>query len=141
MVYGGGGIMPDIFVPADTTDVTRYFIEVSGRNILYRYTIEYADRRREALNAVQTLDELQRLLDGDRTLVEDFVAYAARQGVAPVPHEIARSRRLIEAQLRAYIGRNTLLEDNGFYANIHPIDPVVTRAVREMQDSKFKIQN
>ena len=135
VVYGGGGIMPDLFIPADTTDMTPYFIEVSGRNILYRYTIEYADRHREALNRVETLDELRQLLDSDRTLLDDFIAYAARQGVAPKPAEIARSRRLIEAQLRAYIGRNTVLEDNGFYANIHPIDAVVTRAVRLLQDN------
>ena len=129
VVYGGGGIMPDVFVPADTTDVTRYFIEVVGRNILYRYTIEYADRHREALNAVQTLDELEALLDSDRTLVDDFIRYAARKGVAPRYGDIARSRKLIEAQLRAYIGRNTALEDNGFYANIYPVDNVIMRAI------------
>ena len=129
VVYGGGGIMPDVFIPADTTDVTKYFIEVSGRNILYRYTIEYADRHREALNAVKTIDELQALLDSDKTLVDDFVRYAARKGVAPRYGDIARSRRLIEAQLRAYIGRNTALEDNGFYANIYPVDNVVVRAI------------
>ena len=54
--------MPDVFIPADTTDVTKYLVEVAGRNILYRYTIEYADRHREALNAVKTIDELQTLL-------------------------------------------------------------------------------
>ena len=129
VVYGGGGIMPDIFIPADTTDVTKYFLEVVGRNILYRYTIEYADRHRGALNAVQSLDDLQRLLDSDSDLVEDFVRYAARQGVAPRRADIARSRKLIEAQLRAYIGRNTPLEDNGFYANIYPVDNVVMRAI------------
>lgn len=135
VVYGGGGIMPDLFVPADTTDVTKYFLEVSGRNILYRYTIEYADRHREALNAVQTIDDLQRLLDGDRTLVDDFVRYAARHGVAPRPADIARSRKLIEAQLRAYIGRNTSLEDNGFYVNIYPVDNVIVRAIDELLKS------
>ena len=129
VVYGGGGIMPDVFIPADTTDVTKYFVEVAGRNILYRYTIEYADRHREALNAVKTIDELQALLDSNKTLVEDFVRYAARKGVAPRPADIARSRKLIEAQLRAYIGRNTALEDNGFYVNIFPVDNVVMRAI------------
>ncbi len=128
-VYGGGGIMPDRFVPADTTDVTKYFVEVAGRNILYRYTIEYTDRHREALDAVRTLDELQALLDADRTLVDDFVRYAARQGVAPRPRDIARSKRLIEAQLRAYIARNTPLEENGFYINIQPVDNVVNEAL------------
>ena len=74
----------------------------------------------QALNAVQTIGDLQALLDSDKTLVDDFVRYAARKGVAPRYGDIARSRRLIEAQLRAYIGRNTKLEDNGFYANIYP---------------------
>ena len=132
VVYGGGGIMPDLFIPADTTDVTPYFIEVSGRNILYRYTIEYADRHREALNAVTTLEELRALLDADRTLFEDFVRYAARQGVAPKRRDITRSRKLMEAQLRAYIGRNTPLEENAFYDQIHSIDPVTTRAIEEL---------
>ena len=136
VVYGGGGIMPDVFIPADTTDVTKYFIEVSGRNILYRYTIEYADRHREALNAVQTIGDLQALLDSDKTLVDDFVRYAARKGVAPRYGDIARSRRLIEAQLRAYIGRNTKLEDNGFYANIYPVDNVIVRAVGILKGDK-----
>ncbi len=136
VVYGGGGIMPDVFIPADTTDVTKYFIEVSGRNILYRYTIEYADRHREVLNAVQTIGDLQALLDSDKTLVDDFVRYAARKGVAPRYGDIARSRRLIEAQLRAYIGRNTKLEDNGFYANIYPVDNVIVRAVGILKEDK-----
>ncbi|WP_462353073.1 S41 family peptidase [Alistipes timonensis] len=136
VVYGGGGIMPDVFIPADTTDVTKYFIEVSGRNILYRYTIEYADRHREALNAVKTIDELQALLDSNKTLVDDFVRYAARKGVAPRYGDIARSRRLIEAQLRAYIGRNTTLEDNGFYANIYPVDNVIVRAIGILKEDK-----
>lgn len=128
--------MPDIFVPADTTDMTQYFVEVVGRNILYRYTIEYADRHREALNAVENLDQLRALLDGDKRLLDDFIRYAARQGVAPRPADIARSRRLLEAQLKAYIGRNTRLEDTGFYANIHPVDNVVVRALGVLNDPR-----
>lgn len=129
-VYGGGGIMPDLFVPMDTTDITKYYIEVTGRNILYRYTIEYADAHREALNGVHSLGELTALLDADKSLFDDFVRYAARKGVKPVPSEIARSRKIMEAQLRAYIGRNTPLEDDGFYYNIFPVDNVVQEALR-----------
>lgn len=121
--------MPDVFIPMDTTDMTRYYMEVTGRNILYRYTLEYADRHREAINAVSTMGELQALLDGDKRLFEDFVQYASRQGVKPVRSEIARSRRIMEAQLRAYIGRNTALEDDAFYYNIYPIDDVLKRSV------------
>ena len=134
VVYGGGGIMPDIFIPMDTVDVTPYFMEVSGRNILYRYTIEYADKHRAKLNEVQTLADLRAMLDADKTLVQDFIRYASQQGVRPVYRDIARSRKLIESQLRAYIGRNTMLEDNGFYYNIIPIDRVLQKSIEVLSD-------
>ena len=132
-VYGGGGIMPDLFVPLDTTELTKYYIEVSGRNILYRYTIEYADAHRKELNAVKTTADLKALLDGDKGLVDDFIRYAARKGVAPRYRDIARSRRLIEAQLKAYIGRNTSLEDSGYFLSIYPEDKVILRAIEELE--------
>lgn len=134
VVYGGGGIMPDIFIPMDTTDITPYYMEVSGRNILYRFTLDYADRHREALNAVRTIPELTALLDGDKTLFDDFVRYAAAQGVAPVARDIARSRKIMEAQLRAYIGRSTPLDSDGFYYNIFPIDNVVSRTIEWLEE-------
>lgn len=129
IVYGGGGIMPDIFVPADTTDITRYFIEVTGRNILYRYTMEYTDTHREELNKIVSLPALKRFLDNDRTMVDDFIRYAKGKGVAPNYRDIDISHKLIKAQLRAYIGRNTPLEDDAFYANIYVIDNVVLKAI------------
>lgn len=128
-VYGGGGIMPDIFIPMDTSDITRYFVEVSGRNILYKYTIEYTDKHREALNRVTTVAELNQLLNSDKRMLEDFIAYAAKKGVQPNAAQIAKSKALIMAQLRAYIGRNTTLEDVGFYSNIYPVDNVILKAI------------
>lgn len=128
-VYGGGGIMPDIFVPLDTTALPRYFNEVVGRNILYRYTMEYADRHRERINSIASVEELSEFLDSDSALLSDFVAYAERSGVKPVPAEIRKSEKLLVAQLRAYIGRNTPLEDNGFYSNIYLIDNNILQAI------------
>ena len=138
VVYGGGGIMPDVFVPLDTMDVTKYYVEVSGRNILYRYTIEYADRHRAELDKITTLDQLRAFLDGDKTLLADFVRYAERHGVKPVQREIATSRKIMEAQLRAYISRNTALESNGFYDNIHKIDKTVQRAISLLDEMREK---
>ena len=137
VVYGGGGIMPDVFIPLDTADMSKYYIEVTGRNILYRYTMQYADRHREALNKVQTMDELTALLDSDKGMFEDFVRYAAEQGVRPNRRDIARSRKIMEAQLRAYIGRNTVLEDDGFYYNIFPIDAVVKRSIELLNEMSY----
>lgn len=133
VVYGGGGIMPDIFIPADTTDITRYYMEVSARNILYNYTTTYADTHREAINSVASLEELDALLAADKTLLSDFVNYASRKGVAPVWADIRRSQKIIEAQLRAYIGRNTPLDDDAFYHSIYPIDNVILKAIETLE--------
>ena len=133
VVYGGGGIMPDVFVPLDTLNVTKYYSEVSGRNILYRYTIEYADNHRKELSEAKSMRELKRLLDNDTALLNDFVRYAEQQGVKPNWREIGRSRQIIEAQLRAFISRNSNLEDNAFYYFIRPIDSTMLRAIEELQ--------
>ena len=125
--------MPDIFVPLDTINVTKYFSEVAGRNILYRYTIEYADRHRKALEDAKSMAELKALLDSDKSLLSDFVRYAKLQGVEPNWKEINSSRDIMEAQLRAYISRNSDLEDNAFYYFIRPIDKTVQRAIDELQ--------
>ncbi len=129
VVYGGGGIMPDIFVPVDTTDVTKYFIEVSGRNIIYRYTIDYSDRNREKLDQIKTMEQLKAHWDREKNLLNDFVNYATKKGIKPNWSEINTSREIIESQIKAYVSRNTALEDNGFYINIFPVDNIVKRAL------------
>ena len=134
-VYGGGGIMPDIFIPMDTVGITRYYTKVWDSNTLYRYTLRYSDRHREALDKVTTLEELDSLLSAD-DLLSDFVRYAEQQGIATNRHELNISRDIILAQLRAYIGRNALGDDSGFYYNIYPVDKVMRRAVEEL-----KLQN
>lgn len=131
-VYGGGGIMPDKFVPADTSDITPYLREVTGRNILYRFTIEYADRHRKELNKITTLPELQAFFDKDPNLLQEFIQYAARAGVAPKTSQIAKSKAIILAQIKAYIGRNTPLEDNAFYYELQGIDNTVQEAIRKL---------
>ena len=132
VVYGGGGIMPDIFVPLDTVDVTKYYTEVSMRNLLYRYTIDYADRHRKALDGIKSLAEMKALLDSDEELVDNFVRYAEQQGVKPNWKEIATSRNIMKTQLRAYISRNSDLESNAFYYFIYPIDRTILRAIEEL---------
>ena len=124
--------MPDIFVPLDTLNITKYYSEVNGRNILYRYTIDYSDRNRKALKSAKSLGDLKALLDNDKSLFPDFIRYAERQGVKPVWSQINRSREIMEAQLRAYISRNSELEENAFYYFIYPIDRTILRAIEEL---------
>ena len=134
-VYGGGGIMPDIFIPLDTLGVTAYYTKVWNMNVLYRYTLDFTDRYRSDIDSIKSLKQLDSMFER-YNLVDDFVAYAERHGVARNRGQIATSRQIISAQLRAYIGRNTPLGDAAFYYNIYPNDKVLQRAVEEIKNQR-----
>ena len=134
-VYGGGGIMPDIFIPLDTLGVTAYYTKVWNMNVLYRYTLDFTDRHRSDIDSIKSLKQLDSMFER-YNLVDDFVAYAERHGVARNRGQIATSRQIISAQLRAYIGRNTPLGDAAFYYNIYPNDKVLQRAVEEIKNQR-----
>ena len=135
-VYGGGGIMPDEFVPVDTLNMTPYYYAATGLNILYRYTLDYTDRHRKEINAITTIEELNAFLDGDRGLLEGFVKYAEGVGLKPKWREINTSRTLLTTLLRAYIARNTSLEDVGYFSQITPIDETLQRAFEIAEGDK-----
>ncbi|MBQ5736609.1 MAG: S41 family peptidase [Alistipes sp.] len=137
-VYGGGGIMPDIFIPIDTMSTSDYYNKVWDGNVLYRYTMEFTDRHRKAIDNITSLQQLDALLSGEN-LVEDFVKYAERNGVARDEAGLAKSRKVIEAQIRAYIGRNTMNDESGFYYNIFAIDDALQRAVEEIKRGNTSI--
>lgn len=130
-VYGGGGIMPDIFIPIDTLYVSDYYNKVWNSNVLYRYTLDFNDRHRKAIDKVTTIEELDAVLDSE-SLIDDFVAYAERNGIERDQEGLDKSREVIEAQIRAYIGRNAMADEAGFYHNIYPIDEAMQRAVEEL---------
>lgn len=130
--------MPDIFIPIDTLSTTDYYRKVWDGNILYRYTMEFTDRHRKEMDAVTSLEELDALL-GSVDLISEFVAYAERQGVKRDAKGLAKNRKVIEAQIRAYIGRNALNDEAGFYYNIYPIDDALQRAVEEIKSGNTLI--
>ncbi len=136
-VYGGGGIMPDIFIPLDTLGMSDYYHKVWNTNVLYRYTMDFTDRHRAAMDSITTLEELDALLNrGD--IIEEFVQYAERNGVERDDAGLRLSHDIIEAQIRAYIGRNALDDESGFYYNIYAIDKGMQRAVKELRKNLNK---
>lgn len=136
-VYGGGGIMPDIFIPADTTRFTDYYAKAWNTNVLYRYTLDFTDRHRHEIEAVDDLQALDSLLSA-YDLIGEFTAYAERHGLSTNHRELATSRDIILAQIRAYIARNAFDDESGFYYNILPIDDAMLRAVEEMKKELAK---
>ena len=139
VVYGGGGIMPDIFIPLDTLSTSEYYNRVWDGNVLYRYTMDFTDRHRSEIDAIVTLEQLDVLLDGEE-FIEDFVAYAERNGVERDDEGLAKSRKVIETQIRAYIGRNCLNDESGFYYNIYAIDDAMQRAVAEIKSGNMSVK-
>ena len=134
-VYGGGGIMPDIFIPIDTLYTSEYYKKVWDGNVLYRFTLDFADRNRKAMDGITSLEELDGVLDG-AALMEEFVKYAERNGIARNDADLRKSGAVIEAQIRAYIGRNAMSDESGYYHNIYPIDECMQRAVEELRSAR-----
>lgn len=129
-VYGGGGIMPDIFVPIDTSDVTEYLMAVRNRGLIYRFALEYTDGHRNNLAGMQSLKEMEDYLIEDKVLSQ-FSKFAAKNGVPVDNKDIKISQLIIETQLHAYIVRN-ILDNDGFYPIIEKIDTPLQRAIEEI---------
>lgn len=126
-VYGGGGIMPDVFIPRDTSGITSYFTSVVNSGVLYLYALEYSDHHRREFAAYPNYEALYEHLK-QQPLLEDFTNFAAKKGIRKRPHLIAVSGKLIVKQLQAYIVRN-FFDDAGFYPIFLSDDVTLLRAV------------
>ncbi|MDX9748255.1 MAG: S41 family peptidase [Paludibacter sp.] len=129
-VYGGGGIMPDIFIPRDTTEYTEYFAKVVNYAHLYQFAFAYTDQHRDRLAKNKDWKAMESYLD-QQNLLAEFTAYAEKKGVKPVPAQIQLSRNIILTRLKAFISRN-ILGDEGFYPILFKNDPAVKRAISEL---------
>ncbi len=133
-VYGGGGIIPDIFVPSDTTGVTSYFIKVANAGLLRKFAYEYADLNRDRLNESENAAEMLSKLPSDYVLLQSFVNYAnAKGGVAPRWYYINISAPLIVNQIKALIARDILGLD-GYFEVVNANDPVVQEALKQLRN-------
>jgi carboxyl-terminal processing protease len=131
IVYGGGGIMPDLFVPLDTSGVTDYLMALRHRGLVYRYALEYTDDHREQLSVLTSPDAIVEYLRGKQVL-KHFTAYASKNGVPLNKQEMETSKSIIEAQLYAYIARN-IFDNEGFYPIIESIDNTLQIAIKELE--------
>ena len=134
IVYGGGGIMPDIFVPRDTIGVTSYLNNVVNNGIIYQFALEYTNKHRKELSQFKDYGSLLQYLKR-KPLLDEFVIYAASKGVKPRPVYINISRKIINNQLHAYIARN-LLGDEAFYPILMLEDKTFLKAVDILDENK-----
>ena len=132
-VYGGGGIMPDVFVPSDTAGITSYYIQVANAGLLNKFAYEYADLNRSDLSKAKDVGQLLKLLPSDGILLASFARYASQNGVPQRWYYINISAQLIVNQLKALIARD-ILGFSAYFEIANTADPAVDKAVKQIRE-------
>jgi carboxyl-terminal processing protease len=135
IVHGGGGIMPDFFVPADTSGYSGYFSKITQKGLVYQFALDYADSNRKELMKLTNSNDFEKYFKRTN-IFSAFVAFAEKKGVKSNPDDMKVSAEIIDNQIKAYIARNIIGEE-GFYPIIKNIDKTLLEAI---QKSKVPIQ-
>lgn len=136
VVYGGGGITPDIFVPLDTTRVTPYYRDLVAKGVLNRYCLQYVDSRRKQLKSdFKTVDDFVRGFNVTDEMMTELAQMAEADSVKAVPDEVAASRDYLSTIVKALIGRD-LFDSSAYYQVANPLNPMYLRAVEVINDTR-----
>jgi carboxyl-terminal processing protease len=133
-VYGGDGIMPDIFIPRDTVGLNSYFNTVVNSRLDEQYAMMYSDSNRKNLSSFDTWSELYRFLR-QQPLLLNLISFADNNGVRRRPYYIQESSELFEKNLHAYIVRNFFGEE-AFWAAYYKDDPLIHKGVELIETKK-----
>lgn len=136
VLYGGGGIMPDIFVGLDTSGASEYLGLLSYKGIINQFGFEYADRHRTELEYFRNWKDFREGFKVEGPVLDSLVAYAETHGVVPDKKGLAASSEVIKTRLRAYIARN-IWGNDGFYAILGQDDNVLARATEALNGDKM----
>ena len=129
-VYGGGGIIPDVFVPMDTTRATTFYINCNKKATQMRFAQEMFDKYRNSLAAINDFARLDDYLD-EINLGSLFLDYASRvDGLKPKAGEWDETKPYMMPQLKALVGRYSKLGDEAFYRFYIPIDDTIQAALK-----------
>ncbi|MDC0584477.1 S41 family peptidase [Bacteroidales bacterium] len=132
VVYGGGGIMPDVFVPMDTVGMTSFYMTVRNKGLIYKFAFNYTDDHRSDLKDLVAVDEIIDYLDHNFD-IKDFIRYAKSQKVIPSKEDLTKSESLLKTQIYAYIARN-VIDNDGFYPIIQSIDQTLQVALDKIEE-------
>ncbi len=113
-VYGGGGIMPDIFIPIERNAALKFFNESVNKGILYQFAFDYTDRNRSKLMTYKDFKQFDRAFQVTGGIFNEYVDYADKNGIKYPTAETAASQQRISELMKSYIARN-LFDSQGFY--------------------------
>lgn len=137
-VYGGGGIMPDIFVPQNTTGMTSYFRMAANRGLIIRYTFDYTDQNRSTLQKYDTPEKMEAYLKG-QNLLNKFAAWAEKKGLKRRNNLMMKSRRLFEMSLYGNIIYN-MLGMEAYVEYLNESDKTVLKAVEILEKVNLSLR-
>ena len=141
VVYGGGGIMPDVFVPIDTSLSSDYFGQLVRKGVLNTYALTYVDAHRDEIQrAHRNAGSFTRSFVITRPIMDGLVAYAEREGVEYEPKGLEKARQLIELRLKALIARD-MWDTSAYWQTINgdnPLDRSFQRALEVLADDTFQ---
>lgn len=128
-VYGGGGIIPDVFVPVDTTRATKFFIACNKKATQMRFSSAMFDRYKDRLSVIDDYNELNKFLDSVN-LSAAFREYASsKDGIVCTQKEWEETSEYLLPQLRALVGRYSKLGENAFYKMYLNVDVTLKKAI------------
>jgi carboxyl-terminal processing protease len=130
-VYGGGGIIPDVFVPLDTTLATRFYIDCNRKATAMRFASDYFDKHKAELTGINDYQALLKYLDSS-SLESRFLAFAkAKDGLVPASDdEWSETSPYLMPQVKALVGRYSKLGDNAFYHLYLEMDETFEEAMK-----------
>ena len=131
-VYGGGGIMPDIYVPLVDDSTEYYFNRIVNLGLLYQYAFDYTDSHRQQLQRYQTPEAFNKSFWVTESMFNELVKRADEKGIKGSYRQKQVARREANILLKAYIARN-LFDDEGFYPIYAPMDEVLQKALETLR--------
>ena len=136
-VYGGGGIIPDVFVPLDTTKATTFYVNCNRKATAVRFAQTMFDKYRSSLAQIDDFAKLETYLESI-DLGKQFLDYAANvDGLKPKAGEWEETAEYLMPQLKALVGRFSKLEDEAFYRFYLPIDDTIQAALKNPSVVEF----
>lgn len=132
IVYGGGGIMPDIFVPVERVQNQKFFNESVNKGILYQFAFDYTDRNRASLKNFTSVDSFIKGFNITDGIYNEYVVFAAKNSIVYDASQITSSRIALSNLMKAYIARN-LFDEKGFFPIYLPTDKTFLKALEVLK--------
>lgn len=141
IVYGGGGVMPDIYVPMDTNWISKYYSKLIRSGSFNSFTIQYVDKNRKELEAkYENMEQFKNKFTIGKEILDNFYAFAKTKNVSADNEDFYNSLEMIKTQLKALIARN-IWDENAYFYVFNDQNEIFQEALEIMGEKKIFKKN